>query len=642
MEPEIASAQARWENTVTPANSIPWVPSDGLVVHFPLDGSAEGGSAEGELALVPGRLAQAVAFDGQRFVSGGGVAKFGFYDKFSCGAWVKLDHGGGGVVVSRMVDQPRADGYALAIAGGKVQVNLVKRWLDDAIRVETARRLEPGRWHHILFTYDGSRAAEGVKVYIDGTSAPLVVLLDDLNQSFETSEPLRIGGGGGTEGRFRGLVDDVRVYDRALAADVVPLIATTDPIESIAAIPPEQRTDRQSQKLRAYFLAVEAPERIKVALRELIDLQSERERLVERIPTTMIMREMERPRETHLLIRGAYDKPGEKVAPGVPACMPPLPRGERPNRLGFARWLVDPANPLTSRVAVNRLWQTLFGTGLVKTAEDFGAQGEPPSHPELLDWLATEFVRNGWDTKALLKMIVMSATYRQSSKVTPELLRRDPENRLLARGPRFRLSAEMIRDQALAASGLLVERLGGPSTRPYQPPGLWKELTGSEDYRPDTGPNLYRRSLYTFWKRTVAPPSMATFDSAGRETCTVREVRTNTPLQALNLLNDVTFVEAARVLAERVLIEGEPSDGVRIDRAFRLITSRQPSPRERSILLEGLRAHRARYAVDRASAQELIRIGATPPSEVLDPGELAAFTAVGSLLLNLDETITKE
>jgi hypothetical protein len=642
LEPELASAQARWEKTVSPAHAIHWAPSDGLVAHFPLDGSPEGGSAAGEPVFVPGRLGQAVALDGRRFLNVGNVAKFGFYDRFSCGAWVKLDEGGGGVVLSRMVDQPKGEGFALAIEGGKVQVNLVKRWLDDAIRVETARRLEPGRWHHILFAYDGSRVAEGVKVYIDGDAARVVVLLDDLNQSFQTSEPFRIGGGGGNEGRFRGLIDDLRVYEAVLTADDVALLATIDPIESIVAIPPEQRTDRQLRKLRAYFLTVDAPEPIKAALRELSELRGERVRLVDSIPSTMIMREMDRPRETHLLIRGAYDKPGETVAPGVPSCLPPLPEGERPNRLGFARWLVDPTNPLTARVTVNRHWQMLFGTGLVKTAEDFGAQGEPPSHPELLDWLATEFVRNGWDTKALLRTIVLSATYRQSSKVTSELLRLDPENRLLARGPRFRLPAEMIRDQALAASGLLVERLGGPSVRPYQPSGLWKELTGSEDYRPDSGPNLYRRSLYTFWKRTVAPPSMTTFDSAGRETCTVREVRTNTPLQALNLMNDVTFVEAARVLAERVLTGCEPSDEARIERAFRLVTSRPPSPTEQTVLLEGLRAHRARYAQDRALAQTLIRIGTTPPSDVLDPGELATFTAIGNLLLNLDETITKE
>src|SRR5207253_1771585 len=231
---------------------------------------------------------------------------------------------------------------------------------------------------------------------------------------------------------------------------------------------------------------------------------------------------------------------------GIPASLPRLPADVPNNRLGFARWLVDPSNPLTARVAVNRYWQMYFGTGLVKTIDDFGSQGEWPTHPELLDWLATEFVRTGWNVKAMQKLIVMSATYRQASKVTPLLLSRDPENRLLARGPRLRLSAEMIRDQALAISGLLVERLGGPSVKPYQPKGLWKEL-GDVDYTPDHGENLYRRSLYTFWKRTVAPPSMMTFDAAARETCSVRETRTNTPLQALTLMNEITYVEAGRV-----------------------------------------------------------------------------------------------
>ncbi len=541
-----------------------------------------------------------------------------------------------------MMDNARSEGYSLVIQDGAVGVNLVKRWLDDAIRVETECQVEPGAWHHVLFTYDGSRVAAGIKVYVDGRPQPLKITLDDLNQTFQTRAPFRIAGGAGPDGRFQGLIDDVRVYKVALEADEASLVAETDTIASIGAMRPRQRTERQASKLRAAFLEREAPPEIASAWRALRTLGIERQRLFESIPTTMIMREMETPRQTHVLIRGAYDKPGERVAPEVPACLPPLPSGERPDRLALARWLVDPAHPLTARVAVNRLWQMVFGVGFVKTAEDFGAQGEPPSHPELLDWLAGEFVRTGWDVKALLRTIVTSATYRQSSQVTPELWRRDPENRLLARGPRYRLPAEMIRDQALAASGLLVERIGGPSVRPYQPAGLWKELTGGEDYRPDTGPGLYRRSLYTFWKRTVAPPSMMTFDAAGRETCTVREVRTNTPLQALNLLNDVTFVEAARVLAERVMEEGGADVESRIERAVQLVNARRPSPAERQILIEGLRAHRARYDVDREAARQLIAIGTAVRNEALDPSELAAYTAIGSVLLNLDETITKE
>ena len=314
-------------------------------------------------------------------------------------------------------------------------------------------------------------------------------------------------------------------------------------------LPASQRSAVQAGKIEACFLEKYAPEPIAQAKQRLLELQKQKLVVIDRIPTTMVMKEMEHPRETFLLQRGAYDRPGEKVQAAVPASLPPMPASLPRNRLGLARWLVDPANPLTARVAVNRYWQMLFGMGLVKTVEDFGSQGESPVHPELLDWLATEFVRTGWDVKGILKTVVTSATYRQSSRVTPELIQKDPENRLLARGPRVRLSAEIVRDQALAISGLLVEKVGGPSVKPYQPAGLWKDLSGAEDYQPDRGDNLYRRGIYTFWKRAVAPPMMLNFDSAAREACVVRDTRTNTPLQALNLMNDVTFVEASRVLA---------------------------------------------------------------------------------------------
>jgi hypothetical protein len=284
----------------------------------------------------------------------------------------------------------------------------------------------------------------------------------------------------------------------------------------------------------------------------------------------------------------------------------------------------------------------LFGVGLVKTVDDFGSQGEPPSHPELLDWLATEYIRLGWDTKALIQLIVTSAAYGQSSRATPQLLARDPENRLLARGPRVRLSAEAIRDQALAASGLLVEQLGGPSVKPYQPAGLWNELTGGEDYEPGAGADLYRRSLYTFWKRTIAPPTMLTFDAAGRETCVVRETRTNTPLQALALLNDVTFVEASRHLAARMIDEGGASPKDRLTYGFRLVLARAPETRELSILASGLSEHLDRFRNDPKAAEALLNVGDSPARPSMDPAELAAYSAVASMLLNLDEAITNE
>jgi hypothetical protein len=647
--PEVAAAQAEWEQSLPRTPPQDWAPTRGLLAHFPLDGeptdhagTSRGGIfAAGLPAFGPGRLGRAAAFDGQRFLHAGDVGHFGFYDKFSLAAWVYADDEAGGTILSRMVDAPRGAGYQLVLAGGKVQLNLVVRWLDDALRLETVRRLEPGRWHHVVVTYDGSRVAGGVKVYIDGRPEKLAVLLDDLNQDFETRQPFRIGAGGGPVGRFRGRLDDVRVYSQALSEEETAVLGTPETVSVLAALPAAKRTAAQQSKLRACFLDTAAPDRIRWAHRHVLALRAERQHFVESIPTTMVMEEMPAPRPTFVLVRGEYDKRGERVTPGVPASLGALPDA-RPDRLAFARWLVQPDNPLTARVAVNRAWQMYFGTGLVKTVDDFGVQGEPPSHLELLDWLATEFVRRGWDVKALHRMIVLSATYRQASRVTPALLQKDPENRLLTRGPRLRLPAEMVRDQALAVSGLLVERLGGPSVRPYQPAGLVKELTGTEDYRQGHGADLYRRSLYTFWKRTVAPPQMLTFDAAGRETCVVRETRTNTPLQALTLLNDVTFVEAARLLAERVLRGAGPAAEDRITLAFRLALARRPRPGELAVLLQGFQEHRRRYRADPHAALRLVSAGEFPRDAHLDVSELAAYTALAGLLFNLDEAITKE
>jgi hypothetical protein len=327
--------------------------------------------------------------------------------------------------------------------------------------------------------------------------------------------------------------------------------------------------------------------------------------------------------------------------------LPPLPKDAPLNRLTLAKWLVDPAHPLTSRVAANRFWQIYFGTGIVKTQEDFGVQGEPPVHPELLDWLATEFIRTGWDIRAMQRLIVTSATYRQSSKVTPALLDKDPENRLLARGPRFRLPAEMIRDTALAASGLLNGEIGGPSVLPYQPKGLWEEMAfgegfSAQSYEQSHGKDLYRRGMYTFWKRTVPPAALATFDAPDREKCTVRRAQTNTPLQALVLLNDTAYVEAARALAQRVLLEIPKDDNRRIEYAFRLATARKPAGSEKGVLRQLLKGRLKEYQQDRPAALKLLAIGESPRDKRLDAAEHAAWTTVASAILNLDETITKQ
>ena len=357
------------------------------------------------------------------------------------------------------------------------------------------------------------------------------------------------------------------------------------------------------------------------------------------------MRDMDKPRDTFLLERGRYDKLGRQVTPNVPGWLPVLPAASPRNRLGLAQWLVSPDHPLTARVTVNRYWQHFFGEGLVKTVSDLGAQGELPSHPELLDWLAVRFIRSGWDVKALHKLIVLSSTYRQSSSCPPVQRAQDPENRLLARGPRLRLAAESIRDLALAASGLLIDQLGGPSAKPYQPPGLWEAVSynAEQSYVPSQGRDLYRRSLYTFWKRQAPPPTMLSFDGPTRETCTVKRARTNTPLQALVLQNDPTYVEAARVLATRLLVECKPESRERVRAAFRRILGRSPDANETSALVRLYDSQLAEYRGEQEAARALIRVGDFPPPDhvLAEPAELAAWTTVVSAIFNLDEAITK-
>lgn len=644
LRPETTAAQLAWEKSIRNSR-LDWANDSGLAVRFAMDSKLPNDGikpSNGELRFASGRIGEALELDGKLAVDAGDVAKFGFHDRFTIGAWI-YPASASGAILGRTRDTPEGTkGYAVLLNDGKVQVNLVQRWLDDALRTETQDKLELNQWHHVAVTYDGSLLATALKIYVDGQLVPQHVLLDELNQSFAVSEPLLIGTINGAVERFRGLIDEVRIYQGVLPAESMAVLATPETVSEIASITPENRAQAQQDKLSLCFLSQYAPSGIREAWRRLVTLRKQRQDLWESVPTVMVMAEMEKPRDTFVLARGVYNKPTEKVTPGVPAMLPPLPGGCPNNRLGFARWLVDPSNPLTARVAVNRLWQMLFGAGLVKTAENFGSQGEWPSHPELLDWLATEYVRGGWNTKALLKLIVSSATYRQSSKVTPELVERDPENHLLARGPRFRLPPEMVRDQALAIAGLLTERIGGPSVKPYQPAGLWSELAGGKDYEQDHGPNLYRRSLYTIWKRTAPPPAMMIFDAPGRETCSVLATRTNTPLQALDLMNDVTYIEASRKLAERMMLEGGESPEERIAYGFRLTTARRPAGEEAGILLASFHRYRDVFQTDPEEGAKLLSQGESPRNESLDVPELAAYSMVASLILNTDEAITKE
>lgn len=408
-------------------------------------------------------------------------------------------------------------------------------------------------------------------------------------------------------------------------------------------MPGSERTAEQAAAIRRYFREREIPE-VRQGVADLAALTRREAELDKAIPTIRVMQDLEQGRPSHIRVRGDYRSKGEVVTADVPrSALPPLRSGESLNRLGLARWLVDPKHPLTARVAVNRFWAQCFPQPLVKTANEFGAQGELPSHPELLDWLARSFVEDGWDVKALLRSIVTSATYRQSSVVTPELMARDPENRLLARGPRFRLPAEMVRDNALAVSGLLVEQIGGPSVRPYQPPGLWEEkMFGGNVYEVGRGDQLYRRSLYTLWKRTVPNPTLQTFDAPDRALCTVQRPVTCTPLQAFVTMNDVTFVEASRFFAQRILLEGGTATASRLEFAFRAALARPPTAREQGVLEGLLEQVRREYAADPASAGALVALGQTRSNPALPVGELAAWTGVANVILNLDETVTRE
>jgi hypothetical protein len=416
-----------------------------------------------------------------------------------------------------------------------------------------------------------------------------------------------------------------------------------------------KRSQAQQKVLTDYFQKnVDNP--IRQAEQQLADAKKKIADYRNSLPTTMVMKEVA-PRDAFLLTRGEYDKPADKVDRGVPAFLPPLPDGAPVNRLGLAQWIVDESNPLTARVQVNRIWERLFGTGLVKTSENFGSQAEYPSHPQLLDWLASELMQPTvspnvagkpaakWDLKAFQKLILMSAVYRQSSAVTNDRLKLDPNNRLLSRGPRFRLSGELVRDRALAVSGLLVDDVGGPSVRPYMPEGVWDETSRYGDlrnYKHDKGSGLHRRSMYTIWKRSAAPPTMLLFDAPNREVCTVKRSRTNTPLQALSLLNEVTFVEAAHKLAERMLREGGTADSQRVTFGFRLTTGRQPTDDEVAILTDGLKSDRDRFKREPDAAKSLLGFGETAPASDLEPADLAAYTLTANVLLNLDEFVMRE
>ena len=601
------------------------------------------GTIHGNANWVKSPHDQGVKFDGQTYIDLGEVCDFERTDHFSYGGWLNLDPKGSGALLAKMDDANSYRGYDILIAGEKISVHIINQWPTNAIKVTTKNKLKPSTWHHVFVTYDGSSKAKGVKIYVDGQLWDWNIEQDRLSESIRTPKTLLIGSRHPSS-RLLGTVDEVAVFSRALSLSEVETLSKQLPITAILAVAPEKRTAEQQQQLRTYYLEQEDAEYIAL-IKQKQELKAEETELLKPLTTVMMMSDMAKPRDTFILARGAYDAPTEhKVQPGTPAILPPMPKEAPQNRLGLAQWLFQSDHPLTARVAVNRYWQMLFGTGFVTTPEDFGSQGAFPSHPQLLDWLAVDFRESGWDVKRLLKQIVMSATYRQTSDASRETYLQDPSNRLLARGARFRLQGEFVRDSALEVSGLLNTKMGGPGVKPYQPPGLWKEvgLGGNPVFVQDHGEKLYRRSLYTYWKRSAPPPSMQIFDAPTREKCTIRRPRTNTPLQALVTMNDVQYVEAARHLAERMLKEGGSTKEEQVAYAFLLATGREPRSSEREVLLELYDQSLKHYQANAKAAEELMSVGESPRDKKLNVTEQAAWTVVANMIFNLDETLTRE
>lgn len=642
------------------------------ILHWPLDEAAGNDVAEqvdptrkgqvvGTADWTTGKFGGAIKLDGNSHIEAGDLANFDRTDRFSYGAWVNVASKDAATVISRMDDADSHRGFDLLLVGGKLTAHLVHHWPDNALHVVTKAEVPVNEWKHVFATYDGSSQGEGFKLYVDGKRQEVEITNKHLSETTRTTKPLRIGRR--TSGApCRGLIDDVRIFDRELSADEVAAVAGTDGVRDLLAIDRDKRTADQATLLaKAYLGRFDTEYQAWTAKRaETARQQVELEKLV---PTAMVMLEMPQPRKAFVLKRGQYDQPADEVQPNTPASLPPFPAEAPRNRLGLSRWLLASSNPLTSRVAVNRAWNLFFGAGLVETVEDFGSQGQWPTHLDLLNWLAVEFMEAGspqvrfdgsalavdssrWDVKRLHRLMVTSATYRQSSNVSADLLERDPLNKLLARGPRFRLQAEVIRDSALATAGLLCDHVGGPSVSPYQPAGLWDDVAVGADYEgtvyhQDKGEGLYRRSMYTFWKRTCPPPGLNTFDAPEREVCTARRSRTNTPLQALVLMNDPTYLEAARKLAERSMLLGGTTAESRAIYAFRTALSRSPTQPEKDLILRLYHQRLDKMRNDPAAAIELLAVGESARDESLSEAELAAWTSVMSVILNLDELITK-
>lgn len=597
----------------------------------------------GSQFFAPGKLGDALLFNRKTFVDLGDQAALGINELLTIAVYVFPTTTDSAIVVQRHTTGANDRSYGVELDGGKVIIRLASFDATNDTLFTSDGVLASRNWHHLAVRVDTSDEETKVSLFVNGELQPTVETAE--SHSRETvAKPVLVVGSSEPGRSFRGMMDDLRVYSTALADEEIAIIAGGDPIGDIVAVNRAERTEQQISRLKRYFLE-QIDKTYRATMREIETTRLALADLRAAIPTTMVMQDAAERKPTYVLTRGRYDALGEVVEPGVPVILSTTSRGAVATRLGFARWLVDPKHPLTARVAVNHLWQQFFGAGLVRTPEDFGTRGELPTHPQLLDWLATEFARD-WDVKRLVRLLLTSATYRQSSRTTPERSATDPENRWLARASRLRLTGEAIRDSALFSSDLLVEQTGGRSVFPYQPDGLWEEIAynandfTAQAYRQSHDADLYRRSLYTFVKRSLPSPTLAAFDTPNRETCTARRSRTNTPQQALTLMNDMTFVEAARAFAERTLATVD-SNAEWINHMFVTATSRLPNEREAKVFSELVRDLREEYDRDPMLANELIKAGESKHDDRWEPSELAIWTAVANVILSLDEAITR-
>jgi hypothetical protein len=646
LERAIAAAETKlsqYRSTST-ASSIPEnAPSPDLVALYHLD-EASGNTLANKVdpkqsantggnKLAPGKSGNGILADGDSLTT---LPSFGIThadQPFSISLWLKPAEAHPRAVVfsnTSSFDVPFS-GYDLILENGHLVWSLARERPGCAASITSVAKIPVGEWTHVTVTNDGSRTAAGLKIFINGQSAETTVACDNLTRDFLAGGGLKFMGRGRDIGLRGGMVDEITIHKRAITELEVSSLHSGLPVSHAHASPGQiteyvhSAIDPVARKLTEELNAARAAYRSEEAkVREIVT-----------------MRESATPTPAHILLRGDYTMIGDQVGRETPDWLPPFPSDQPRNRLGLARWLTSPDHPLTGRVMINRIWQEIFGKGLVVTSDNFGLQGAQPSHPELLDWLARDFMNHGWDQKRAIKQMVLSATYAQDSKVSPALRERDPANTLLARGPARRLTAEQIRDSALALSGLLSQTIGGEPVKPYQPDGsMWKSINNFlPEYKHDQGEGLYRRSLYTFWRRTTTPPNMILFDTSTREVCSTNRQTTNTPLQALVLLNDPQFVEAARKLAERILKAGGTTDESRAQWAYREVTGSVPTAPQLTILTDLVREQRDFFHTKSSDAAALLKVGESKPDPTLDATELATFTTLAQALLNLDATI---